>query len=53
MVEIPRREIEVVRGQMVVLQAWYSPSSDISKNTVIWNFMGNKSKQVNTQTDAQ
>ncbi|KAK2847415.1 hypothetical protein Q5P01_010414 [Channa striata] len=46
MVEIPRREMEVVRGQMVVLQAWYSPHSDISKNTVIWHFVGNESKQV-------
>ncbi|KAK2912364.1 hypothetical protein Q8A73_006477 [Channa argus] len=46
MVEIPRRELEVVRGHMVVLQAWYSPHSDISKNTVIWHFVGNESKQV-------
>ncbi|XP_019729822.1 endothelial cell-selective adhesion molecule isoform X1 [Hippocampus comes] len=45
-VEIPREEMEVVKGQMVVLQAWYSPSSDISKNTVIWHFIGNESKQV-------
>ncbi|XP_077421440.1 endothelial cell-selective adhesion molecule isoform X2 [Vanacampus margaritifer] len=45
-VEIPREEMEVVKGQMVVLQAWYSPSSDISKNTVIWHFTGNESKQV-------
>ncbi|XP_038550009.1 endothelial cell-selective adhesion molecule [Micropterus salmoides] len=45
-VEIPRREMEVVKGQMVVLQAWYSPNSDISKNSVLWQFMGNESKQV-------
>uniref|UniRef100_A0A3P9LYH5 Endothelial cell adhesion molecule b n=1 Tax=Oryzias latipes TaxID=8090 RepID=A0A3P9LYH5_ORYLA len=45
-VEMPSKEMEVVRGQMVVLQAWYSPSSDISKNTVIWHFTGNESKQV-------
>ena len=38
--------MEVVKGQMVVLQAWYSPNSDIRKNTVIWNFMANESKQV-------
>ncbi|XP_069390145.1 endothelial cell-selective adhesion molecule isoform X3 [Paralichthys olivaceus] len=31
---------------MVVLQAWYSPNSDISRNSVIWQFMGNKSRQV-------
>lgn len=46
MVEIPRREMEVVKGQMVVLQAWYSPQADISKNSVIWQFVGNESKQV-------
>ncbi|XP_071351879.1 endothelial cell-selective adhesion molecule [Trachinotus anak] len=45
-VEIPRGEMEVVKGQMVVLHAWYSPSSDISRNSVVWNFMGNKSTQV-------
>ncbi|XP_071392443.1 endothelial cell-selective adhesion molecule [Centroberyx affinis] len=45
-VEIPRGEMEVVRGQMVVLQAWYSPNSDIAKNSVIWQFVGNESKQV-------
>uniref|UniRef100_A0A3Q0RFL7 Endothelial cell adhesion molecule b n=1 Tax=Amphilophus citrinellus TaxID=61819 RepID=A0A3Q0RFL7_AMPCI len=45
-VEFPRKEMEVVQGQMVVLQAWYSPSTDISKNSVIWYFSGNESKQV-------
>ncbi|KAM4565844.1 endothelial cell-selective adhesion molecule isoform 2-T2 [Odontesthes bonariensis] len=45
-VEMPSKEMEVVKGQMVVLQAWYSPSSDISQNTVIWHFTGNESKQV-------
>ncbi|XP_042270867.1 endothelial cell-selective adhesion molecule [Thunnus albacares] len=45
-VEIPRGEMEVVKGQMVVLHAWYSPNSDISKNSVVWHFVGNESKQV-------
>ncbi|XP_056296829.1 LOW QUALITY PROTEIN: endothelial cell-selective adhesion molecule [Pseudoliparis swirei] len=45
-VEIPRGEMEVVKGQMVVLHAWYSPNSDISKNSVLWHFMGKKTKQV-------
>ncbi|KAJ7995512.1 hypothetical protein DPEC_G00245350 [Dallia pectoralis] len=45
-VEIPRKEMEVVEGQMVVLEAWYSPSSDISRNSIIWNFMANESKLV-------
>uniref|UniRef100_A0A665TWL7 Endothelial cell adhesion molecule b n=1 Tax=Echeneis naucrates TaxID=173247 RepID=A0A665TWL7_ECHNA len=38
--------MEAVKGQMVVLHAWYSPSSDISRNSVVWNYMGNKSTQV-------
>ncbi|XP_054458714.1 endothelial cell-selective adhesion molecule [Anoplopoma fimbria] len=45
-VEIPRGEMEVVKGQMVVLHAWYSPISDISKNSVVWLFTGKESKQV-------
>ncbi|XP_054598512.1 endothelial cell-selective adhesion molecule isoform X2 [Nothobranchius furzeri] len=45
-VEMPSKEMEVVKGQMVVLQAWYSPNSDISLNTIIWHFTGNESKQV-------
>lgn len=45
-VEIPKGEMEVVKGQMVMLQAWYSPNSDISKNSVVWLFMGNGSEQV-------
>lgn len=45
-VEIPRGEMEVVKGQMVVLHAWYSPNSDISKNSVLWHFMGKNTKQV-------
>lgn len=45
-VEIPRSEIEVVKGQMVVLHAWYSPNSDISKNAVTWQFFGNGTKPV-------
>ncbi|XP_034403849.1 endothelial cell-selective adhesion molecule [Cyclopterus lumpus] len=45
-VEIPRGEMEVVKGQMVVLHAWYSPNSDISKNSVIWHFTGKEIKQV-------
>ncbi|TWW77069.1 Endothelial cell-selective adhesion molecule [Takifugu flavidus] len=45
-VEIPRREMEVVKGQVAVLHAWYSPSSDISKNSVTWQFNTNGSKPV-------
>ncbi|XP_030633951.1 endothelial cell-selective adhesion molecule [Chanos chanos] len=49
-VEIPRKEMEVVRGQMVVLEAWYTPTSVIEKNSVIWKFMTNDSKQIISYT---
>ncbi|XP_031440099.1 immunoglobulin superfamily member 11 isoform X2 [Clupea harengus] len=45
-VEMPRKEMEVTQGQVAVLQAWYSPTSSIQRNTVIWNFMANDSKQI-------
>ncbi|CAG08902.1 unnamed protein product [Tetraodon nigroviridis] len=45
-VEIPRAEMEVVKGQMAVLHAWYSPGSDISKNSVTWQIFGNGTKPV-------
>uniref|UniRef100_A0A667XSZ8 Endothelial cell adhesion molecule b n=1 Tax=Myripristis murdjan TaxID=586833 RepID=A0A667XSZ8_9TELE len=48
---MPRGEMEVIKGQMVVLQAWYSPNSDIARNSVTWLFMGNESKQVMTITE--
>ncbi|XP_064207139.1 endothelial cell adhesion molecule a [Anguilla rostrata] len=47
---IPRNRIEVINGQMVVLQAWYSPTSDINRNTVIWNMVGNSSTLVISNT---
>uniref|UniRef100_A0A8C1AQJ4 Endothelial cell adhesion molecule b n=3 Tax=Cyprinus carpio TaxID=7962 RepID=A0A8C1AQJ4_CYPCA len=45
-VEMPRKDMEVVMGQMVVLEAWYTPTTSIEKNAVIWTFMANHSKQV-------
>lgn len=45
-VEMPRKDMEGVVGQMVVLEAWYTPTSAIEKNTVIWTFMANNTKQV-------
>ncbi|XP_028826388.1 endothelial cell-selective adhesion molecule isoform X2 [Denticeps clupeoides] len=52
-VEMPRKDMEVVKGQIVVLQAWYSPTSDIERNTVIWNFMANDSKQIISYSSGQ
>ncbi|XP_008307677.1 endothelial cell-selective adhesion molecule-like isoform X1 [Cynoglossus semilaevis] len=45
-VELSSAEVEVVKGDMVVFQAWYSPNSDFSKNSVVWQWTGNKTKQV-------
>lgn len=47
-VEIPKSEMEVVKGQMAVLHAWYSPNSDISQNAVTWQFIGNGTKPVSS-----
>ncbi|XP_066535731.1 endothelial cell-selective adhesion molecule [Hoplias malabaricus] len=52
-VEMPRKDMEVIKGQMVVLEAWYTPTSLIEKNTVIWNFMANDSKQIISYTSGQ
>ncbi|KAJ8347584.1 hypothetical protein SKAU_G00261730 [Synaphobranchus kaupii] len=47
---LPRKRIEVINGQMVVLQAWYAPTSDINRNTIIWNFMSNASTLIISNT---
>ncbi|KAM3616505.1 uncharacterized protein V6R79_019039 [Siganus canaliculatus] len=52
-VETPRGEMEVVEGQMVMLHAWYSPNSDISKNSVTWQFFGNGTKPVINYSSGQ
>ncbi|KAL7831700.1 hypothetical protein AOLI_G00292480 [Acnodon oligacanthus] len=52
-VEMPRKDMEVIKGQMVVLEAWYTPTSLIEKNTVIWNFMASDSKQIISYTSGQ
>ncbi|KAJ7996926.1 hypothetical protein DPEC_G00223580 [Dallia pectoralis] len=38
-IQIPVTNIEVIMGQKVVLPAWYNPSSSVSRNTVLWNFV--------------
>nr|XP_009289979.1 endothelial cell-selective adhesion molecule isoform X1 [Danio rerio] len=52
-VEMPRKDMEVIMGQMVVLEAWYTPTTSIDKNTVIWSFMANDSKQVISYSSGQ
>lgn len=48
--QMPQTNIEVVEGKMVVLQAWYSPSTNMEKNTVIWNYVANESKLIISYT---
>ncbi|TRZ01542.1 hypothetical protein DNTS_018953, partial [Danionella cerebrum] len=52
-VEMPRKDMEVTMGQMVLLEAWYTPTSAIEKNTIIWSFMANDSKQVISYSSGQ
>lgn len=35
--ELPQKNVEVIQGQGVVLQAFITGVGDISKATVIWN----------------
>ncbi|XP_076002644.1 endothelial cell-selective adhesion molecule [Genypterus blacodes] len=44
-VEIPKKEVESISGQTALLQGWYSPSSDISRNSVVWHFTANQGTQ--------
>ncbi|XP_010892308.2 endothelial cell adhesion molecule a [Esox lucius] len=49
-VHIPVKSMEVIKGQKVVLPAWYTSSSSVSKNTVIWSFMANNTKLIISYT---
>ncbi|XP_059207782.1 endothelial cell adhesion molecule a [Centropristis striata] len=40
--EMPQLSMNVVKGQTVVLRALYNTGSDPSANTIIWNFVTNK-----------
>ncbi|XP_071183241.1 endothelial cell-selective adhesion molecule-like isoform X2 [Salvelinus alpinus] len=51
-IQMPQRTMEVIEGQKVVLQAWYSPSpsSIPGKNTVLWNFVANNTQLIISYT---
>ncbi|XP_035637871.1 endothelial cell-selective adhesion molecule-like [Oncorhynchus keta] len=49
-IQMPQRTMEVIEGQKVVLQAWYSPSSITGKNTVLWNFVANNTQLIISYT---
>ncbi|KAA0701912.1 Endothelial cell-selective adhesion molecule [Triplophysa tibetana] len=50
---MPRKDMEGIVGQMVVLEAWYTPTSALEKNTVIWTFMANNTKQIISYSSGQ
>lgn len=45
---VPQTSIDVIKGEMVVLKVSYraNPNHDLSTDTVIWNFVSNKTKLV-------
>lgn len=49
-IQMPQRTMEVIEGQKVVLQAWYSTSSLTVKNTVLWNFVANNTQLIISYT---
>lgn len=47
-IQMPQTSIDVIKGQMVVLRASYitAQNSDLSANTVLWNFVSNSTQLV-------
>ncbi|XP_050977453.1 endothelial cell adhesion molecule a [Labeo rohita] len=43
--QLPQKNVEVIQGKMVVLQASYK-GSQIEKNTVVWNYMSDNPEMV-------
>lgn len=46
--EMPQTSMDVIKGRMVTLKASYSTAlgSDVSSNTVLWNFVTNNTQLV-------
>ncbi|KAM9348161.1 endothelial cell adhesion molecule a [Symphorus nematophorus] len=51
-IQMPVTSMDVIKGEMVVLKASYNtrPDNNPSANTVIWNFLGNKSQLIISYT---
>ncbi|XP_018547493.1 endothelial cell adhesion molecule a [Lates calcarifer] len=51
-IQMPQTSIDVIKGQMVVLRASYitAQNSDLSANTVLWNFVSNSTQLVISYT---
>lgn len=49
---MPQNNMAVIKGQMVKLEASYSPApgSDLSTNTIIWNFVSNNTQLIISYT---
>lgn len=43
--QLPQKNVEVIEGKMVVLQATYT-GTEIQKNTVVWNYMSSNTEMV-------
>lgn len=43
--QLPQKNVEVIEGKMVVLQATYS-GPEIQKNTVVWNYMSSNTEMI-------
>ncbi|XP_052423799.1 endothelial cell adhesion molecule a isoform X1 [Carassius gibelio] len=43
--QLPQKNVEVIKGQMVVLQASYT-GVEIEKNTVVWNYMSSSTEMI-------
>lgn len=42
---LPSKNVEVIQGKMVVLQASFT-GAEIQKNTVVWNYMSSSTEMV-------
>ncbi|XP_068457551.1 endothelial cell adhesion molecule a [Clinocottus analis] len=47
-IQMPQPSMEVIKGKMVVLKASYDsvPGSDLSTNTILWNFVSNSTQLI-------
>ncbi|XP_041808909.1 endothelial cell adhesion molecule a [Chelmon rostratus] len=51
-IQMPQTSMNVTKGQMVVLRASYTtePGSDLSTNTILWNFVSNNTQLIISYT---
>ncbi|XP_057177031.1 endothelial cell adhesion molecule a isoform X2 [Triplophysa rosa] len=44
-IQLPQKNVEVIEGKMVVLQASYT-GTEIQRNTVVWNYMSSNTEMI-------